>query len=157
MVLVIPSCLFFGLHLTPIRLQVSLAFDVDAKILEKGEPNDIMRYVAAWKPAFIYRQTFGHWLNKYGHYLPGSIGRCFADLRAWKQVGRPWILDTEEMEMLMINDHMHLYQFSLDMVRRARQQETDTVYLSKMLKEPDSYTGQLLNDSQLAEEGMGLM
>ncbi|KAL7007126.1 hypothetical protein EMMF5_003352 [Cystobasidiomycetes sp. EMM_F5] len=26
-----------------------------------------------------------------------------------------------------------------------------------MLKEPDSFTGKLLNDSQLAEEGMGLM
>lgn len=66
--------------------QMSLAFDYDAKILEKGEAHVTIGYLASWKRAFLYRQTFGHWLNSYGHFLPGEVGQCFRNLRAWKQV-----------------------------------------------------------------------
>jgi hypothetical protein len=66
-----------------------------------------------------------------------------------------------------------LSQFSLAAVKRARQSQTETVYLSKVrcsqdesmpgsgapqiMREKDVHTGQPLDDNQLAEEAMGLM
>jgi hypothetical protein len=65
---------------------MALAFDQDGQMIAKGEPHWVMRSLAAWKVAFIYRETFGHWLNQYGIYVPGKVGNCFRQLAAWKKV-----------------------------------------------------------------------
>lgn len=45
----------------------------------------------------------------------------------------------------------------MESVLRARKSNTETVYLSKIMREKDASTGQPLDDNQLAEEAMGLM
>lgn len=72
-------------------------------------------------------------LERWGPYVPGTVGGYFRDVQAWKD-------------------------YAVDIVRKCREQGAKTPFLRSVLDgEKDAFLGRQLTDSELAEECMGGM
>jgi benzoate 4-monooxygenase len=108
-----------------------LMFDEDPGSLNAGQAHEVMQYIRAWKPTFIWKEFFPQ-LETWGPSVPGPLGNMFRLVRTWK--------------MLATN-----------IIRNCRLKDTKTPFLRGALTEVDPYLGRPLTDSELAEECMGGM
>lgn len=107
-------------------------FDEDLGSVTAGKPPDLMPYVRAWKPTFIYKELVPS-LEQWGPSVPGPIGGYFRLVQQWKDL-------------------------AVQIIRRCRARQIDTPFLHSVLSgEKDDFLGRELTDSELAEECMGGM
>ena len=110
----------------------NLMFDEDPGSLRAGKPHEVMPYLRAWRPTFIYKE-FMPSLEKWGPQIPGYVGGYFRDVQAWKQ-------------------------YAVKIVRDCRERGANTPFLRNVLNgDKDAFLGRPLTDSELAEECMGGM
>lgn len=108
-----------------------LMFDEDPGSVKQGEAHWVMGYMRAWRPTFIYKE-FVPQLERWGIWVPGSVGATFRKVDAWKR-------------------------FAEGLIRSCRARETKTPFLNTALTGTDGLLGRPLTDSELAEESMGGM
>ncbi|KAF5646384.1 benzoate 4-monooxygenase [Fusarium sp. NRRL 52700] len=109
-----------------------LMFDEDPGSVQRGQPHQVMRYIKAWKPTFIYKEFLPQ-MEQYGVYVPGPVGGYFRDVRTWKE-------------------------YALTLIEEVRQKDSHTPFLRNVLSaEKSANTTQQLTNSELAEECMGGM
>lgn len=109
-----------------------LMFDEDLGSVTAGKPPDLMPYVRAWKPTFIYKEMVPS-LEQWGPLVPGPIGSYFRLVQQWKEL-------------------------AVQIIRQCRARQIDTPFLHSVLSgEKDDFLGRELTDSELAEECMGGM
>ncbi|KAF5571328.1 benzoate 4-monooxygenase [Fusarium pseudoanthophilum] len=109
-----------------------LMFDEDPGSVQRGQPHQVMRYIKAWKPTFIYKEFLPQ-MEQYGVYVPGTIGGYFRDVRTWKN-------------------------YAITLIEEIRQKDSHTPFLRNVLSaEKSENTAQALTNSELAEECMGGM
>lgn len=108
-----------------------LMFDEDPGSLKVGQPHEVMPYIRAWRPTFIWKEFIPQ-LETWGPYVPGPLGNTFRLVRTWKS-------------------------HSANIIRNCRSKDTKTPFLRDSLHGVDGYLGRPLTDSELAEECMGGM
>lgn len=109
-----------------------LMFDQDPGSVTAGKPPELMPYMRAWRPTFIYKELVPA-LEQWGPYVPGYVGGYFRKVQEWKQL-------------------------AVQIIRQCRSRQIDTPFLRSVLQgEKDTYLGRELTDSELAEECMGGM
>ncbi|EWG42538.1 hypothetical protein FVEG_04314 [Fusarium verticillioides 7600] len=109
-----------------------LMFDEDPGSVPRGQPHQVMRYIKAWKPTYIYKEFLPQ-MEQYGVYVPGTIGGYFRDVRTWKK-------------------------YALKLIEEIRQKDSHTPFLRNVLSaEKSGDAAQPLTNSELAEECMGGM
>ncbi|KAF5672609.1 cytochrome P450 monooxygenase [Fusarium circinatum] len=109
-----------------------LMFDEDPGSVQRGQPHQVMRYIKAWKPTFIYKEFLPQ-MEQYGVYVSGPVGGYFRDVRTWKE-------------------------YALTLIEEVRQKDSHTPFLRNVLSaDKDEDTTQHLTNSELAEECMGGM
>ncbi|KAF5554629.1 benzoate 4-monooxygenase [Fusarium mexicanum] len=109
-----------------------LMFDEDPGSVQRGQPHQVMRYIKAWKPTYIYKEFLPQ-MEQYGVYVPGPVGGYFRDVRTWKK-------------------------YALTLIEKVRQKDSHTPFLRNVLSADKSEdTAQNLTNSELAEECMGGM
>ncbi|RBR18067.1 hypothetical protein FVER53590_04314 [Fusarium verticillioides] len=107
-----------------------LMFDEDPGSVPRGQPHQVMRYIKAWKPTYIYKEFLPQ-MEQYGVYVPGTIGGYYRDVRTWKK-------------------------YALKLIEEIRQKDSHTPFLRNVLSaEKSGDTAQPLTNSELAEECMG--
>ncbi|KAF5583101.1 cytochrome P450 monooxygenase [Fusarium subglutinans] len=124
---VYPWCHWLGFD-----VMCHLMFDEDPGSVQRGQPHQVMRYIKAWKPTFIYKEFLPQ-MEQYGVYVPGPVGGYFRDVRTWKE-------------------------YALTLIEDVRQKNSHTPFLRNLLSADKSEdTAQHLTNSELAEECMGGM
>ncbi len=108
-----------------------LMFDEDPGSVSAGQPHEVMRYISAWRPTFIWKEFFPQ-LETWGPSMLGPLGDMFRLVKTWK------ILATS-------------------IIRSCRLKDTKTPFLRGALNDADPFLGRPLTDSELAEECMGGM
>ncbi|ETN45556.1 uncharacterized protein HMPREF1541_09388 [Cyphellophora europaea CBS 101466] len=109
-----------------------LMFDEDPGSIRAGKPHEVMPYLRAWKPTFIYKE-FMPSLEQWGVWLPGHVGGYFRDVNTWKN-------------------------YAVKIVQRLRQRGAKSPFLRNVLNgDKDGFLGRPLTDSEIAEESMGGM
>lgn len=109
-----------------------LLFDEDPGSVTAGKAPDLMPYLRAWKPTFIYKELVPS-LEQWGPSVPGPVGGYFRKVQAWKEM-------------------------AVELIRQCRARQVDTPFLHAALTgEKDDFLGRELTDSELAEECMGGM
>lgn len=108
-----------------------LIFGEDSECVKAGQPHEVMQYMAAWRPTYIYKELIPS-LDRWGIFIPGAVGDNFRKVRKWKL-------------------------YAMEVVRSARMKDGKTPFLQNVLHGEDSSFGRPLNDSELAEECMGAM
>ncbi|KAM0541676.1 hypothetical protein ACHAPJ_013152 [Fusarium lateritium] len=109
-----------------------LMFDEDPGSVQRGQPHEVMKYIKAWKPTFIYKEFLPQ-MEQFGVYVPGRIGGYFRDVRKWKE-------------------------YAVSLIDQVREKESHTAFLRTVLSaEKSGNTAQPLTSSELAEECMGGM
>ncbi|PWY89842.1 cytochrome P450 [Aspergillus heteromorphus CBS 117.55] len=109
-----------------------LLFDEDPGQVTSGRSHEVMAYLEAWKPTYIYKELVPH-LDKYWVYVPGYIGGYFRKVQAWKK-------------------------YSVNLIQKSRERGTKTPFLRTVLYgENDNFLGRPLTNSELAEECMAGM
>ncbi|KEF58607.1 uncharacterized protein A1O9_06533 [Exophiala aquamarina CBS 119918] len=120
------------LHWLGFDVVYHLMFDEDPGSVRKGEAHEVMPYLRAWRPTFIYKELMPI-LEKWGVYIPGRIGGRFRDVQAWKK-------------------------YAIEIIKNCRERQARTPFLRSVLGgEKDAFLGRPLTDSELAEECMGGM
>ncbi|KAH7142955.1 benzoate 4-monooxygenase [Dactylonectria estremocensis] len=105
-----------------------LMFDEDPGSVHAGQPHQVMKYIRAWKPTYIYKEFLPQ-MEQLGVYVPGTVGGYFRDVQTWKK-------------------------YALELIAQARQRDIHTPFLRTALN--GGKDGSLTN-SELAEECMGGM
>ncbi|EXL68059.1 hypothetical protein FOPG_15856 [Fusarium oxysporum f. sp. conglutinans race 2 54008] len=119
-------------HLLSFDVVYRLLFGDDPKSLELGGEHKALSYFRAWRPLFTYKE-FWPQLEKFGIYLPGSLGDNFRKVKAWKE-------------------------YSVELIKKSRQNNVVTPFFRSVLYgEKDGYLGRPLTDSEVAEECMSGM
>lgn len=110
----------------------NLMFDENPGSVRAGEPHEVMSYLRAWKPTFIYKE-FMPSLEQWGPYVPGRVGDYFRDVQVWKD-------------------------YAVKIVQSCREKGAKTPFLRSVLNgDKDAFLGRPLTNSELAEECMGGM
>lgn len=78
-------------------------FDDDLGQVTSGRSHEVMAYLQAWKPTYIYvslenrfrynmlifmQKEFFPQLDRWGVYVPGYVGDYFRKVQAWKNVSK---------------------------------------------------------------------
>ncbi|KAJ9616543.1 hypothetical protein H2200_000262 [Cladophialophora chaetospira] len=108
-----------------------LMFDEDPGSVTAGQPHEVMRYISAWRPTFIWKEFIPQ-LETWGPSVPGPLGDMFRLVRTWKVL-------------------------AMNIIRGCRLKDTKTPFLRSALNDVDPALGRPLTDSELAEECMGGM
>lgn len=109
-----------------------LMFDEDPGSVTAGKAPELMPYLRAWKPTFIYKELAPS-LEQWGPSVPGPVGGYFRKVQEWKEL-------------------------AVQIIRQCRDRQVDTPFLHSVLAgEKDDFLGRELTDSELAEECMGGM
>ena len=110
----------------------SLMFDEDPGSVQAGQPHEVMPYLRAWRPTFIYKELIPQ-LEQWGPYVPGHVGSYFRDVQDWKE-------------------------YAEEVVQRCRKRGAKTPFLRSVLNgDKDAFLDRPLTNSELAEECMGGM
>ncbi|KAH8812687.1 benzoate 4-monooxygenase [Xylogone sp. PMI_703] len=123
--------IFPWVHMLGFDTVYDLMFDIDPETVKTGVESEVMSYMRAWKPTYIYKE-FVPQLERWGPYVPGYVGEYFRQVRKWKTL-------------------------ALSIVRSVKLNGQKTAFLSRVLDEDESKTGTVLTDSILAEECMSGM
>lgn len=127
-----PVNVYPWVHWLGFDIVYNLMFDEDPGSVRSGKPHEVMPYLRAWRPTFIYKE-FMPSLEKWGPQIPGYIGGYFRDVQAWKR-------------------------YAVKVVQNCRKQGANTPFLRNVLNgDKDAFLGRPLTDSELAEECMGGM
>ncbi|KIX07472.1 uncharacterized protein Z518_02125 [Rhinocladiella mackenziei CBS 650.93] len=127
-----PVNVFPWAHWLGFDIVYNLMFDEDPGSIKAGQPHEVMPYLRAWRPTFIYKE-FMPQLEQWGPYVPGHVGSYFRDVQAWKR-------------------------YAVGIIQQCRRRGTNTPFLRSVLGgEKDAFLGRTLTDSELAEECMGGM
>ncbi|KAI8660037.1 hypothetical protein NCS56_01222300 [Fusarium sp. Ph1] len=108
-----------------------LMFDEDPGSVHAGQPHEVMKYIRAWKPTFIYKEFLPQ-MEQFGVYVPGFVGGYFREVYAWKK-------------------------YALELIVQARQRDIGTPFLRTALAAGKDGSLPPLTNSELAEECMGGM
>ncbi|KAH9213498.1 cytochrome P450 [Leptodontidium sp. 2 PMI_412] len=109
-----------------------LLFGEDPRSLGMEKEHATLGYFRAWKPIFAYKEFLPQ-MEKFGIYLPGSVGDNFRKVKAWKD-------------------------YSVSLIKKSRQNDVVTPFFRSILYgEKDGYLGRPLTDSEIAEECMSGM
>ncbi|BCS06667.1 benzoate 4-monooxygenase [Aspergillus luchuensis IFO 4308] len=120
------------LHWLAFDVVYHLMFDEDPGQVTSGRSHEVMAYLQAWKPTYIYKEFLPQ-LDRWGVYVPGYVGDYFRKVQAWKN-------------------------YSVNLIKRSRERGTKTPFLRAALNgDEDAYLGRPLTNSELAEECMGGM
>ncbi|PYI02316.1 cytochrome P450, partial [Aspergillus sclerotiicarbonarius CBS 121057] len=127
-----PIDVYPWLHWLAFDVVYHLMFDDDPGQVASGRSHEVMAYLAAWKPTYIYKEFFPQ-LDQWGVYVPGYVGDYFRQVQEWKN-------------------------YSVSLITRSRERGTKTPFLQVVLNgDEDAFLGRPLTNSELAEECMGGM
>ncbi|KAL7653030.1 cytochrome P450 [Aspergillus phoenicis ATCC 13157] len=127
-----PIDVYPWLHWLAFDVVYHLMFDDDPGQVTSGRSHEVMEYLQAWKPTYIYKEFFPQ-LDRWGVYVPGYVGDYFRKVQAWKN-------------------------YSVNLIQRSRERGTKTPFLRAALNgDEDAFLGRPLTNSELAEECMGGM
>ena len=91
-------------------------------------------------------------MERFGVYVPGSVGGYFRDVCTWKEASC-----THE-NTLHCHKIANQSQYAVGLIKQTRERGTQTPFLRTVLAgETDQYLSRPLNDSEIAEECMGGM
>ncbi|OOF90885.1 hypothetical protein ASPCADRAFT_10335 [Aspergillus carbonarius ITEM 5010] len=128
-----PIDVYPWLHWFAFDVVYHLMFDDDPGQVASGQSHEVIAYLAAWKPTYIYKKEFFPQLDRWGVYVPGYVGDYFRQVQEWKK-------------------------YSVNLIKRSRERGTKTPFLRAVLNgDEDAFLGRPLTNSELAEECMAGM